>query len=485
MTRGLVFCGFALLSLVVLLNPLNAQDEPDSFVLPETPPTIEHMLMPQLDRPILKKQNIVPDSSVELSRVWPEVSFKPFIAFNNPLSVTLFGGSYGKVGSDFRFASKNTVFFELNSLRCDGENSAIAFDETKAGFLYEKTHGERLLLRSGAETFETSFGGLKKTRYGAEGLVKYFVFENLNIQLGAKLGRSEIKSSSLDESADLRFVSNWQPFRGQNVEARVSRTNDSAFSNMNTVDTAGLEYCFQIFGFDVSGGADYSGSSLFPNGTVSLMVFERGKISVAYGPGFEKPDYNELHIKRAAVLANPALLMPEKETSFTESFSYYILDKLEGQVTFSQDGFKNFVYSESSPLNIITPQNIADIRVSRYSADFSIKDGVLRPGISASGSFKGDIPFVPVYALDTHVGAVFSTLKLVSGLKAVSSVKYSLSSQDRLPAYLDMYFKVEKTLLSSLTVSAGCGNMLSQRIVLQPGYEYSGADFDFGITYNF
>ena len=469
-TRRAVFLVFILTAFYGLLG---AEEEVEHFILPETPPTIERVKNPPLDRPYLRKQDFAPEFDLSPATLFLNLKFRNIQPRANPLSAGVYAGSFGARGGNFAYTSTGSVNASFREESEEGERPNLAAERTSFDLRSETGDSTKGIFSGEADGGENTVWLQRQDRYGVVAGYSWYLRENLSAKAGAVCEKGEVKGDDSNEAVSGRFSLSWQPFEGHNASVSVEPGRDTALGGGEVFNRADIGYDLMLFSkVVVGGGLRYTKDKLFGSGRLAAGLAPGLKLSVDYRPGIEKIDWNSLYFGGARVIVNRNLLYPESVYNFNEKLSYYSGPDNFVEIGASQAHWKNFIIWDSvAGTDSITPLNAGDVYVpaGRFNAGFAFKH--LSGRFGAERNLDESLTFTPDYRFSAALALSLGTWSFASGYGYTGPVSYSVGGgvTAKLGAYGNLSVTVKKLLAPEVELYVSLDNALSEKIETQPG----------------
>lgn len=476
----------AMFALLFGMNPAEAfgEEETVNFILPETPPTIERVKKPPLDRPFLKKQNFISEFDISPAPVFLGLNFRKFGSETAPVSVGMYSGSFASRGGSFAYSSTNTVDASYSSAVTEGEypNLERASHAFRARCERKPSADKYYYLE--IKNGDTHVWDQQSSLLGAAAGFGWYPRHNLNAKVGISYSKGELKGQDINESDAGSISMLWQPLDGHNASLSFAPNADTSIGLERRFDTASARYDVMLFSkVVIGGGGRVTKDKQFAQGYLAANLAPGLKLSVNYAPGIEKISWDKLFISDNYIQVNKDILYPESVYSFTENLSYYAGENNSVELEISQAHWKNYVIWESLPgTGFITPVNEPEVYAAsaRLKAVFGGK--LISCRISAERSLNCELPFVPDNSCSAGIEAYLGTWTLGAGCKYTGAMYFRRGLEEKLAACENMSASVRKTAGENVEFYASCDNLLSKRLESQPGFVRNAPVFYAGIN---
>jgi hypothetical protein len=456
---------------IVCVPLLSAQDNVDRFILPETPPTIERLEKPSIDRPFLKKQNFTPEADISSSPIWQKTVFKPFDEASYPAWVKIGGGAYRTASVESLYTSQAGSTLHLGHSSSDGEAPVLASGKTFAGYLCETQFGGSFVGEGSLDFLTRSLNSQKKDLYSASYSLSWYPMRNFNMKARAGWVYATVEAVDKNDSVNGEIEGNWQPFEGDNLMLKAAATRDTAF-NQAARDYK-LDLVNELFlpaDMMAGLGVRYQQEQVYPLARVAWRPFSRGRISVSYEPGMVQPDWAKLYVSDKFVSVNNALSASENIFSLKEAFSYYWAKQGEGNIEFYQERQRKAVYwSHLLVTNTITPVVVDDIFRSGCRIKINYKGDFFRPECSVDLTAEKGLPFTPRYMADIKLGLHYGEFTLTPSLNAADERVAAIDSYV-MRGYAAVSCELAWEPRPDVTLAVECVNISAEPIESQPGF---------------
>ncbi|MFH1367685.1 MAG: hypothetical protein ABII64_01035 [Elusimicrobiota bacterium] len=465
-----------------------AEDTGDSFILPETPPTIERKKIPPLDRPLMQKQDFISDSEIEIPFIWQNRDFIGYGAQKDFTRIGLSKGSFSSSGGSFLFASGDGSRFDYSIYRTEGESAKLSEEINKLSYDWEKIGSGNIFGNFGFAASDSRVWVQKHKEYSAHSSVFWYPAENLNAKLTVKGDSSEIAEMQFNDNIGADVSLECSPFDGHTALLESSAQRDTAFIKIKDFSESRISYSVLMFdSLSVKGGARFQKNESFPLGGVAWNFLPRTRISFDYKAGSEKPAWDGLYMRRNFLKTNQDLALPKAVRSLTGTFSYYYQDVISAKVRVDQSEWKDYICWEHLPgTDYIAPGNVKDAKTTSAEASFAYRHGIFGVKTSVTQNSATELPFVP--GSKVQFDAEFylpGSWTLGTGCGVVSEQKTTIAGPDKLDSYTGVSASVNKEFPGGVVLYSRVDNLLENVKETQPGFVSKSAEFQCGLTVMF
>jgi len=489
MTRFItaLFAGLFLLHAAAFAAGGDTADDNDYFLLPETPPNIERVKKPSLDRPVLKRQNFVTDTEIVPPPVLLGDDFKPFSVPEYPVSFFIGRGSYASSDGGFVYTALSGWQLSCGSTYTAGEAANLARDATQLSYRLDRFASPGVRVRGGIDLDEDTVWTQRHSRYGFSSKVDWYLREDMNMAVLLSGAAGEIKGQEADGSWQGDIALNFQPTPKQNIKVSLDSRTETALANDAILTTVSLMNDFLLSRKLTAGlGGRWQNDKLFPQADVNYIVVPRLRLNVLYQPGFDRPDWAALYIGDRFEKTNSSLMPAEAGFLIREKLSYYWREDNSAGLVFSQANWKNYIaWSPVAGTALISPVNAAESYVSSAELDFACRWREWKVTAGGGVNSNSDLTYVPEYTLSLGLAWTAGSWTLSSGYRAVSAISAAPSGTERLPAFGDLSLALQKAIVRGLDITLSADNLLEERIESQSGFFRRGSAFRAGLKLQF
>ncbi|HBU69552.1 MAG TPA: hypothetical protein DEE98_04115 [Elusimicrobia bacterium] len=475
------------LTCLALFSGRLISEETERFYIPETQPVIERLPPGQPGQPILRKQNFISDSSVELSYAWPEPVFTSFSKRGTPFSLGVYQGSFGLLGADLRLALRDNWNVIYSAGHSDGENRRLAGDLEKFSFQGGFRPTDELFVSVLADSKDSVFFDRRGNSYSAVPEVKYYPADNFNIKGRALLERHEVNNAAANELTGGEIRAAWQPFRDSELSFNGSLSGETGYKIFGEYSKYSLSYSAITFGaMDFSLEADYDNKKMFYGGSAGYEITDGLRARLSFIPGFDKPEWGALYESFDYTLANPFLLWPENTEHYNGSISYYVSEKCSAEASYSLKKVKNMIAWEKDALSdFLYPFNIPqrDAAGGAFKAEYNA--GLVKPSLEAVFNFADEVPMLPGYTAKAGIEFALEGFEARVDYRQVSKRRFTRITDDYIGEFGSAGLSIKRILSGGVELSARADNILGQKIEVQPGFTRTMPEVSFGVVLNF
>ncbi|MGA2090055.1 MAG: hypothetical protein ABSH12_01160 [Endomicrobiales bacterium] len=463
-------------------------DDYDHLFLPETPPTIEWLKKPPLDKPIFQRQEFLSQPDIILPPALLGLDFFPFYQPEYPRMIEMGAGSFGSRLGEFYYASPLGFAMQYRMFHSDGETPLLHQEQQVFSVSGEELLNDPVRVNWDAHSDESVVFDQDQKNYTLSAAMTSYLRKN--VRLGADVGYDAGRLGEDDHNENIRGDVNllWQPWEHHSIDVIAASENDSTFTSIRDFNRVEVLYTVEpLTTLMVSGGCRYLNDAVFPQGDITWFALYRLRISVKYQPGIEKLSWADTYLNnRWYAAVNPLLVYPENNFFLSEEISYHQGDRTLVTARFTQQTQKDYLYWEQLPGDLtITPENGPEISFNEASIDFSQKGDLLFAKLSATARSDSNEPLVPQYRCTTEIGCVMKSWTLSAGYDYVDSRLVRLGSTQQLDAQGSVTAGIKKKMGGSADVAISVGNLTGQHLAVQPGFIEDQPDVSGSVTVHF
>ena len=465
---------------------VSAEESIDRFFVPDSIRSQERLGIPKIDKPVLKKQNFVPEATLKPSEIWNDAPFTAFAPPEYPLFVRLYNGSYASRGGQVRYASPQGWKLDVETESTQGEFANLERERNRFSYEREISFSEGISASGSLEASESVFFGQKKNSFAASSKLGYSPMVGVQLSGGVSWERASVRGEGNDLAAGETLIS-WQPRSSHLLTMGFAHEQDTAFTGFDRLTTAAAKYHLFLFNTVAAGaGVKYQNSTWYPQGYVAWQFLPGMRIIVSGEPGSKKPRWGDLYRSAGYVAVNPGLLMPEATGALRETFSFYWGKNANAAVEFFQNSEKNYLYwNRVQGTMFVSPANKSEHQFSGWAASCHY-DGA-RYGIKGSVTRRDDssVPFVPEYAAHVLLELRVRLLTLQAGGDYLSERRYSYDTTDTLSAAPSLSLGAAFAVTKQIEMFVKGENIAGRKIELQPGFWYESPVVSGGLKVTF
>lgn len=475
-----------LLFLCTCVN-INAEENIEHFLLPETPPTIERLKKLPLDRPILKKQNYISEADITAPPVLMALNFSPFFEQEYPVQVGVFNGSFSSLGGSLLLSSKKGWQIAYQNGYSEGEIPKLAKEINEFRYSLDNSAASSLDVNSTIGSKENTIWNQRHNHYFFQSNWNWYARSNLNVKAKIFVSESEIKGMESNKSFDGTASLFWQLFPANNLFLSLSSQNDTAFAGEPGFFSAGLMYkAIFPLGFAMGGGCRFQRDKLFPQADLTWQFQPRLSVKISYQSGMDKPDWEKLYLSERYEKTSPDLLIPESGLHLRENISYYWTEKNSVDIEFEQGSWTNYVYWAEVPgSDFISPSNLKESYAAKIKLSVTQKGKLVSSTLSIARNSNYNVPFVPEWTLGGKLNLSLSTWILTAGYEYSSSRHVSFGDSKELLSFGNLSLTLRKTIVSGIEAFISGENLLKEKIETQPGFVQNSTILESGLTMKF
>lgn len=459
----------------------------DLLILPETPPTIERLKYPPLDRPAMKKQFFVAETDIDLPRVLPGAPFLPPATEEPAVVVGFYRGSYAATDAFLACVSSVTGRLFFSGSASAGESPRLAHEAYAVSYTWSSLLPSALAADAMISLTEGSRWDQRYTRYVVHPRVAWYSSSTMKASAAVQWESARIHGGgSNDDIAGLMSLQ-WQPSEMQSLAITAEPVLVTAFDDRDSLLTLGTRYTAALLPAVVVGlGSRWQDGHLYPEGSISWYMMRRLSMAIEYAPGIDVPSWASLYCSSRYVLVNPSLRFPERTFSLTERLIYAQADDLTAELSFQQRSWRDYTIWEHLPgTAFMMPQSKPEAWTADWRLRVKRSGTMLTPALSISGTAPGDIPLIPPYTVDADLEYRVGAWTFGSTGQYVAARRYSTTSTAELAAYTAAAVSVTCFLPQGLEITAGADNILGASIEVQPGFTRTEPEFRAGVTAHF
>jgi len=472
MTRCLLRCLFFAAASISICGFLFADDDVDHFILPETPPTIDRLKKPPLDKPTLKRQNFLPQTDIILPPVLLGYNFFPFFLPEYARTIGMAAGSFSSRMGQFSYASPGNVTVQYRMFRSDGESPGLYQEQRLFSTAGEQFLQSPVRIKWDAHSDESVVFDQNQKQYALTAGVIGYPQKNIRLDADASYETGQLGLHDKNENIRGGMSLLWQPKERHSVDVSVTGESDTAFSDTRDFTSAEFIYTIEpLTALTVGSGCRYLKDAVFPYGNITWFAFHRVRVSVVYRPGFEKLSWTETYLKnRWYAAANPLLAYPENTFCLTEEMAYHQGERTVMTARFTQKKQKNYLFWEQ-PVGalVLTPGNGPETALHEVCCDFSHQGDIFFGRASVTARSDSNAPLVPEYRSTAELGCTVASWTISVGYDYIDSRLVRQGSLERLDAQGSVTAGIKKRL-GSAEAAITVDNITGQRLTLQPGF---------------
>ena len=479
-----------IVALTIFSIPVMAEENSDSFVLPEMPPTIERQKTPPMDKPVLQKQDFIQDVEIEPPFIWQNRGISGSDPKVSGIRLGISRGSFGSSGGELYFAAQNGSVFDLKALNSTGETPKLAREYNEFEYRWEKIGSGNIIGGISMKAGDNLIWTQKHRQYSGAGSITWYPRENLNFKLRAGGGSSEIVEAQANDNYGGEAEINLNPWQEHTACVRFSGQADSAFTKIKEFNETELTYGVLLAGsLNIKGGARLQKEDNYPVGAVIWNFLPRTTLAAEYRAGNEKPLWQGLYMRPYFVRPEAGLNIPKALSSVTETLSYFYREAFSVKVRMNQSSWNDYIcWEQPAGSDYITPVNVQEVRITSTEAELALKNNLL--GVKASAvlgrNASVNIPFLPENKLrfesELYLPLAFT---LGAGCGIVSEQRVSLTGSAKLDSYTDIFASLTKEFPEGIIVYARGSNLSGNKHELQPGFMETLPVVECGITVQF
>lgn len=462
----------ALFALVSVPSALSAEEGVESFTLPEAPPAIERKKMPPLDKPVVQKQDYMPDSEIEPPFVVQSKDFFSFGEEERPRDeAQVSKGSWGAYSGRFGFASPYGWDLSYEGRRTDGEQPNLAGESDSLSFSWDGPAGSDFFGSAAAGLLGSKVWTQRKSDYRASSALSWYPLETLNVKASASGASGEVsgmeKNDAFTGTAGVRVM----PWQGHSLSAVYRKFSDSSDPASKDFIDADVVYGFAPSeSLLLKAGARMQKDESFPQGGVYWNFAGGARFSAEYRPGTEKPEWDSLYINGYFVKTAP-VVWPRAENFGRCAVSYYFREEFSVKLGYSQGKWRDYLcLSRAAGTDYLSPADAGEKEVSAGTAEASFSKGALSGGLSFAENSAPGVPMVPENSFSARLECALPAGWSVSaGYDHASERLSSLGSAARTEPYDDLSAGFAKEF-DGMRVYALCGNITGNKLEAQPGF---------------
>lgn len=450
---------------------LFADENIERLILPETSPSIERLSVSPLDRPVLKKQNFVPESSLELSQVWPPAAFPSMEQDNHIISIGASRGSFSEMSGNFSIntpAGWRSSFVKKYS---DGEENRLEQDSNKFDFRFDSHMKHNASFWAGSAFEETELWDQRRMDYRFTSGFSVFAQNNISLYGDFSISRTEIKEIDINNAFGGNISTGWQPFTGQEMKLDFFYDRDSAFVLYDAFTGFKAVYGALILpGTFISGGALYAKDTFYPTAQAIWHCMPGTRLEILYEPGIEKPSWAKLYGADKYLKTLPGVIWPQSIFSLKETLSYYRSENVLYSIAFYQKDMKDYIYwSRIAESEYISPNNGGTRYFSGALANASMRTGFLTIGAGLEQSFTTPVELAPGLGLELSADYMLISWTFGAGYKYESERAQGLNDTP-VAAYGDLSLHVKRLIADNIEFFISADNVFGQAIETQPHF---------------
>ena len=210
------------------------------------------------------------------------------------------------------------------------------------------------------------------------------------------------------------------------------------------------------------------------------------QFKVDYNTGINKIRWSNLYDGNMIVKTLPSIVLPEETFSLNEKISYYWDKENTVELNLYQENWKNYVYwDEFDNSDYIVPNNLPNHYLSGLNVSYKYRNGFISHEIFFKYRSDSNITYVPKYRTGLSLNYFIKTWTLNAGYEYSSSRYFTLSHTKSGDEYGDVSLGVKKKIRNNVDAYLNTGNLLEQKIEIQPNLFYNSLNFKVGIIINF
>ena len=474
------------ISLLCACRPAAADESPDRFLLPETPPTIERFSVPRLDQPILKKQNFISESSIEPSQIWRTPAVEPLAAGQFPFAVELSRGSFGSSKGALIFKSLRGWQLTLEQSHSDGESARLSAETSALGIVTGYAPFPEAHLVSELNYRQGLLWDQAINEYNFEQQALYLAGHAWALKASAKAARTEIVQSAVNEQYSGMLSLGWQPLAGNEAVLSVAYDKDTAFG-FDNISRIALKYGVSVLpAVVVTAGVKNENSVFQPYADTAVQVFPRVRCKVTYAPGIDMPSWSDIYITGRYVAVNTALKPQQSPFSLSEELSWYWGDGSSCAIAFHQKDTVDYIFNSPLPgSDALLPGNMERKYHSLISGSLTLAYNPWNAHLSFAHNAVSGVPLLPEYGITASLDYSFKRWTFGFDCSHVGETPVSFSPPVTLAPYFDAGCTITRTFETGIEVYAAGKNLLGQSIELQPGFLQRATRLETGLRLKF
>ena len=208
---------------------LKAVEYAESVVFPETVPDKGKLQIPIADKPVLKKQQFLPDFNITPTWLWQTPKFYLVSENECPVSVNVYGGNFSSYGGSIKIVSPDFGKINLESDNSYGKFKNLSQNKTNFSYQLETLIDPSIKFFGQFGTTDYLFGRQRYNNYNFNPGLNYYLRQNLNISTNFGWENTNIKQIDSNAWIGGNLSLYWQPLFGHNIEFSFVPEKDTAF----------------------------------------------------------------------------------------------------------------------------------------------------------------------------------------------------------------------------------------------------------------